>query len=81
MRRLAQEPDLVVGDNEPYSGRDGHGYSIKAHAEKLGLAHALFEIRQDLIADDAGQARWAGILHRVLKNVLGDPALHERKLP
>lgn len=81
MRRLAQEPDLVVGDNEPYSGRDGHGYSIKAHAEKLGLAHALFEIRQDLIADEAGQARWADILHRVLKDVLGDPALHERKLP
>lgn len=77
MRRLAEEPDLVVGDNEPYSGRDGHGYSIKAHAEALGLAHALLEIRQDLIADESGQARWAGILHRVLKDVLGNPALHE----
>jgi predicted N-formylglutamate amidohydrolase len=77
MRRLADEPDLVVGDNEPYSGRDGHGYSIKAHAEALGLAHALLEIRQDLIADERGQERWAGILHRVLKDVLGNPALHE----
>ena len=77
MRRLAEEPDLVVGDNEPYSGRDGHGYSIKAHAEALGLAHALLEIRQDLIADESGQARWADILHRVLKDVLGNPALHE----
>jgi predicted N-formylglutamate amidohydrolase len=76
MRRLAEEPDLVVGDNEPYSGRDGHGYSIKAHAEARGLAHALLEIRQDLIADDSGQERWAGILHRVLKDVLGNPALH-----
>ena len=77
MRRLADEPDLIVGDNEPYSGRDGHGYSIKAHAEALGLAHALLEIRQDLIADEAGQARWAGILHRVLKDVLANPTLHE----
>ena len=77
MRRLAEEPDLVVGDNEPYSGRDGHGYSIKAHAEALGLAHALLEIRQDLIADESGQERWAAILHRVLKDVLGNPALHE----
>ena len=77
MRRLAQEADLVVGDNEPYSGRDGHGYSIKAHAEALGLAHALLEIRQDLIADESGQERWAGILHHVLKDVLADPALHE----
>ncbi len=80
MRRLAEEPDLVVGDNEPYSGRDGHGYSIKAHAEALGLAHALLEIRQDLIADDSGQEKWAGILHRVLKDVLDNPALHEMRL-
>jgi predicted N-formylglutamate amidohydrolase len=77
MRRLAEEPDLLVGDNEPYSGRDGHGYSIVAHAEALGLAHALLEIRQDLIADESGQARWAAILHRVLKDVLGNPALHD----
>jgi predicted N-formylglutamate amidohydrolase len=79
MRRLAEEPDLVVGDNEPYSGRDGHGYSIKVHAEALGLAHALLEIRQDLIADEVGQERWAGILHRVLKDVLDNPALHEQR--
>jgi predicted N-formylglutamate amidohydrolase len=76
MKRLTEEPGLVVGDNEPYSGRAGHGYSIKAHAEDLGLAHALLEIRQDLIADEEGQARWAGVLHRVLKDVLADPALH-----
>ena len=80
MQRLAQEPDLVVGDNEPYSGRDGHGYSIKAHAEALGLAHGLLEIRQDLIAEEAGQDRWAEILHRVLLDVLGRPILHERHL-
>lgn len=77
MKRLAEEPGLVVGDNEPYSGRDGHGYSIKAHAEALGLAHALLEIRQDLIADEDGQARWADILHRVLKDVLANPDLRE----
>ncbi len=80
MRRLAEEPDLVVGDNEPYSGRDGHGYSIKAHAEALGLAHALLEIRQDLIAEESGQEKWAGILHRVLKDVLANPALHEIRM-
>ena len=77
LQHLRAEGDLVVGDNEPYSGRDGHGYSIKAHAEALGLAHALLEIRQDLIADERGQERWADILHRVLKDVLADPALHQ----
>lgn len=80
MRRLAEEPDLVVGDNEPYSGRAGRGYSIKAHAEALGLAHALLEIRQDLIADERGQEKWAGVLHRVLKDVLANPALHEIRM-
>jgi len=80
MQRLAEEPDLIVGDNEPYSGRDGHGYSIKAHAERQGLAHALFEIRQDLIAEESGQERWAAILHRVLKDALDNPALHEIRL-
>jgi predicted N-formylglutamate amidohydrolase len=80
MRRLAEEPELVVGDNEPYSGRDGHGYSIRAHAEALGLAHALLEIRQDLIADERGQEKWAGILHRVLMDVLANPALHEIRM-
>ena len=65
LQALRDEGDLVVGDNEPYSGRDGHGYSIKAHAEKLGLAHALLEIRQDLIADAAGQQAWAERLARI----------------
>ena len=32
MARLMQEPGLVVGDNEPYSGKDEHGYSVIAHA-------------------------------------------------
>ncbi len=53
---------LVVGDNEPYSGRDGVGYTIVEHAEKAGRLHILFEVRQDLIATPAGAGRWAGIV-------------------
>lgn len=78
MARLAQEPGLCVGDNEPYSGRDEHGYSVIAHAEALGLPHALIEIRQDLIADDAGVARWAGVLERVFNDVLADDGLYRK---
>ncbi len=79
MRRFAAEPGMTVGDNEPYSGRDGHGYSTKAHAEALGLAHALIEVRQDLIAEAAGAATWAQVLHRVCADVLRDPALYHRR--
>lgn len=76
MARLAELPDVCVGDNEPYTGRDEHGYSVVAHGEARGLAHALIEIRQDLISDAGGVALWAGKLLDVLPGLLADPALH-----
>lgn len=77
MARLLQEQGIVVGDNEPYSGKDEHGYSTSAHAEAQGLPHALIEMRQDLIGDDAGIARWAEILTRVLRDVLADERVYQ----
>jgi predicted N-formylglutamate amidohydrolase len=79
MARLMQEPGLVVGDNEPYSGKDEHGYSVIAHAEKDGLPHGLIEMRQDLIGDDAGVARWAETLVRVLRDVLADDKVYQSR--
>jgi predicted N-formylglutamate amidohydrolase len=63
---LRDLPDLVVGDNRPYFVSDTTDYTIPVHGERRGLPHALIEIRQDLIADDAGQRKWAGIVARVL---------------
>jgi predicted N-formylglutamate amidohydrolase len=77
MARLLQEKGVVVGDNEPYSGKDEHGYSTIAHAEAQGLPHGLIEMRQDLIGDDAGVARWAGVLSRVLRDVLADERVYQ----
>ncbi len=79
MAALAEEPGLVVGDNQPYSGRDRHGYSIPAHAEARGLAHALLEVRQDLIDTRHGVADWAGRLERALRRALAEPALARRE--
>ncbi|WP_374367042.1 N-formylglutamate amidohydrolase [Dongia sp.] len=76
MARLAELPDVCVGDNEPYTGRDEHGYSVVAHGEARGLPHALIEIRQDLISEPTGVALWAGKLLQVLPGLLSDPALH-----
>jgi predicted N-formylglutamate amidohydrolase len=53
------ETGLVVGDNEPYVVSDLTDYTIPVHGERTGLPHALIEIRQDLIAEDAGQQAWA----------------------
>jgi predicted N-formylglutamate amidohydrolase len=69
---LARDGGLSVGDNQPYSGRDGHGYTLPTHAEPRRLPHATIEIRQDLIGDRAGIARWARRLHDALAPVVAD---------
>ena len=56
---IRAEGQWVVGDNEPYSISDGSDYAIPVHGEQRGLPHVELEVRQDLIADEAGQAEWA----------------------
>jgi predicted N-formylglutamate amidohydrolase len=51
--------DLVVGDNEPYDVTDDTDYTIPVHGEQRGIPHVAIEIRQDLIAEEAGQRQWA----------------------
>jgi len=76
---LRREAGLVVGDNEPYSAREPAGYTVRTHAEKRGLPHLNVELRQDLVATDAGAAEWAERLARVLTPILEDPALYHVK--
>ncbi|WP_434026270.1 N-formylglutamate amidohydrolase [[Pseudomonas] boreopolis] len=66
LRVALQEEGLVVGDNEPYAISDTSDYAIPVHAEARGLLHVELEIRQDLIADHAGQLEWAERLARLL---------------
>ena len=66
---LRIEPHLIVGDNEPYSGQSGTGFTLPNHAVPRGLPHAEIEIRQDLILDEVGQAEWAQRLTDAFKNV------------
>jgi predicted N-formylglutamate amidohydrolase len=75
MARLAARGDVVVGDNQPYSARDGHGYTVRTHAEQPSLPHVLLEVRQDLIDTHHGAATWAGVLHEALAPLLADAAL------
>jgi predicted N-formylglutamate amidohydrolase len=70
--RFYAEGDLIVGDNQPYSGRL-EGDCLWHHATQRGLVHALIEVRQDLIRDAAGQAAWAERLLRIIAAVLGVP--------
>ncbi|HUK58628.1 MAG TPA: N-formylglutamate amidohydrolase [Stellaceae bacterium] len=73
---LRADAALVVGDNEPYSAREPQGYTVRTHAVQRGLPHVAIELRQDLIADDAGAARWAGILRAALAPILARADLY-----
>ncbi|MFP5413832.1 MAG: N-formylglutamate amidohydrolase, partial [Gammaproteobacteria bacterium] len=68
-----REPGLVVGDNQPYAVSDATDYGIPVHGERRGIAHVELEIRQDLIANTAGQMVWAERIARWLEAAL--PAL------
>lgn len=69
----------TVGDNEPYTGRDQHGYTLHRHADSRGLANLLIEIRQDLIDTHHGVAEWTEILAVTLRDILADPAVYEAR--
>jgi len=70
MDALAARKGVVVGDNEPYSGRENFGYTIDIHGEGRSLPHLLVEVRQDLIAQPEGVARWAAIVGDALRATL-----------
>lgn len=75
IRALEAEGDLIVGDNEPYKG-SLTGDCMNRHGTDRGLAHALIEIRQDLIKDEAGIAEWVERLKRILPDVMADEDVH-----
>jgi predicted N-formylglutamate amidohydrolase len=69
LQRLRAEADLVVGDNEPYAVSDETDYTIPVHGEARGLMNTGIEIRQDLIADQAGEQQWADRLANILGEI------------
>jgi predicted N-formylglutamate amidohydrolase len=72
---LRGEGDLVVGDNAPYAITGNSDYTVPVHAEARGLPHVEIEIRQDLIAEESGQAAWAARLAGLLP--IADARLRE----
>ena len=71
---LRGEPGLVVGDNEPY-GDALRGDTLDRHAAPRGLAAAVLEVRQDLVARADDASAWGRRLARLVAPILADPAL------
>ncbi|MFC3613738.1 N-formylglutamate amidohydrolase [Lutimaribacter marinistellae] len=74
VERLRQESDLCVGVNQPYTGYLP-GDAIDRHATAHNRPNALIEIRNDLIADHAGQRTWAERLAPILEDALAASGL------
>jgi len=70
---LRAQKDLVIGDNEPYSGKHPANYTIDHHAKAHGLPHVCIEVRQDLLSSPAGIERWVRLLARIVGAILADP--------
>ena len=68
---LRERTDHVVGDNEPYA-MDETDYSAGRHARARGLDYLELEVRQDLIAEEAGVKRMADVLAPSLIQALLD---------
>lgn len=73
----AAEKAFVVRRNQPYGPQDGVTHTLLEHGIARGLANVMIEIRNDLIADAAGQEAMAARLTRWLDAALAalsDPA-------
>lgn len=66
--RLFTQHGFTVGENEPYSGKQLNA-TMNRHAEAHGRPYCAIEIRNDLITNEAGQARWAKTIAMVAGQV------------
>lgn len=72
MANLAEDSDICIGDNKPYSGMSPYGYTIEKQALPKGYPNILIEIRQDLIDTKHGAERWSDRIAAALTDVLTD---------
>ena len=79
MDALSRADDVIVGDNEPYSGKHPADFTIDHHAEAEGLPHLALEVRQDLVETRAGALEWSTRIAEVLTDILADAALYTHR--
>ncbi|MTH99822.1 N-formylglutamate amidohydrolase [Roseibium sp. RKSG952] len=70
LEALRRDPALTVGDNAPYSPRDGVYYTLRRHGEDRGLKALMIEIRNDEVARPEQERLWGEKLAAVLSEAL-----------
>ncbi|WP_102225387.1 N-formylglutamate amidohydrolase [Acidimangrovimonas sediminis] len=71
LSHLGRESSLTLGDNAPYSGRDG-AYTLDRHTFGSGLPACGFEVSNDLLETAEGQEAWADRLSGALQALACD---------
>lgn len=75
---LGKLEGLTIGDNQPYDGALA-GDTMSRHGTANGLAHALLEIRQDLVRTGEGVEEWVERLAPIVEKINADPHNHEKQ--
>lgn len=75
---LSRHQHLVIGDNEPYSGKE-FAYSINRHGHQRGFPNCAIEIRQDLLQTHDACLWWADALAAGLSEIMHQSSLHQVK--
>ena len=76
---FAAQPQMCVGDNQPYSGQHPADYTIDHHGERQGRPCASLEIRQDLLLDNQQQTAWARRVADGLEDLLKQTELFVKR--
>jgi predicted N-formylglutamate amidohydrolase len=63
---------LNIGFNQPYEVSDEDDYTIPVFGERMGFAHVLMEIRQDLIEKKTTRKKWEDLLTNVFQELNTD---------
>ena len=70
LKLCARDDALVTRRNQPYGPSDGVTHTLKKHALPRGLLNVMFEIRNDLVADDASKRAMAERLSMLLTSAI-----------
>lgn len=76
IKALEESQPHPVGDNEPYSGQL-KGDTLYRHGTMAGLAHALIEVRNDLIATRGNAEAVGAYLAKVIAPLSSTPGLSD----
>ncbi len=76
LKALRAQEGIVTDDNVPYSG-ELKGDSMNRHGTNRGLAHALIEIRQDLVNTPEGAAEWTQRLRKIMQDIIEQGGMNE----